>query len=769
MLTPAEAQREARERSTEVLAGWNKLRQILERHEDLLRKRWTKKTILQRTNILRGAWPKISSVHRPDYKAWRKEGSKLSSVGTTSREAYLWPYINVEDLVKGKNLLLFLNSRGRYFPYTFAHTDFEATHLGRITGATMPAFLNLHTMLLNGEGVETYGCLVAWEDDEDAMMKVFTGHEYQPGEALLILEIQQRILQFLVDCCHIILHDFTHNALVAEAPIESEPPPIKDTFKWPTWASISATAPYRVPAALDFNHLKALTTSKRNMAEGHIRDLREDPSYFADVVGDWSEHRQERLLDTNGVRHPILETPLFWDRVIRDVVSDAYGSLIKWDILSEQLKQLATLQEQYSRVISSQTSLPPEYTKALLTLRYTLGQVKNISITKLKTGTPASPPLRSIWVREPHIPGSSIIRLKTRKGLDYMLWLFHTLWTDDQLALLRLPGLMDEIENMISDAKESTRLSPWVARVFSDLGLIGRVGHELDIYQPWASSFDHEFIKYKAEIEESYQSRFATAAKVNRILKGLSLARLGEPIKGRFYYPSDKRRTKQNTESMRAAEFNLDVFWKEVDDHFLQESGSSLDEAVQHIFTEMRQLERTADWVEPTQECENNLLKTDEHALLPDLTPYASADIPTRFALPELKIKAKTRGLAKDTSEIVPNIPLPEETTVPQPIFVLNKRAFKVFRTLFFNSSNSDLPGEIPWTDFLYAMQSIGFAVEKLHGSAWQFTPLTRDVGQSIQFHEPHPTTKIAFRNARRIGRRLSRTYGWHGGMFTLA
>ena len=65
-------------------------------------------------------------MHRPDYEAWRKESPKLRSVGTTTREAYLWPYINVEDLVKGNTLLLFLNSRGRWPPYTFAHTDFEA-------------------------------------------------------------------------------------------------------------------------------------------------------------------------------------------------------------------------------------------------------------------------------------------------------------------------------------------------------------------------------------------------------------------------------------------------------------------------------------------------------------------------------------------------------------------------------------------------------------------------------------------------------------------
>lgn len=66
-------------------------------------------------------------------------------------------------------------------------------------------------------------------------------------------------------------------------------------------------------------------------------------------------------------------------------------------------------------------------------------------------------------------------------------------------------------------------------------------------------------------------------------------------------------------------------------------------------------------------------------------------------------------------------------------------------------------------------MSSTGFAIEKLYGSVWQFTPSDLDVERSIQFHEPHPSGKIPFRMARRYGRRLFRAYGRHAGMFKLA
>lgn len=65
-------------------------------------------------------------------------------------------------------------------------------------------------------------------------------------------------------------------------------------------------------------------------------------------------------------------------------------------------------------------------------------------------------------------------------------------------------------------------------------------------------------------------------------------------------------------------------------------------------------------------------------------------------------------------------------------------------------------------------MTSTGFATEKLYGSVWQFCPTTLDVNRSIQFHQPHPHGKMAYRIARRYGRRLNRAYGWVGSTFTL-
>jgi hypothetical protein len=181
-------------------------------------------------------------------------------------------------------------------------------------------------------------------------------------------------------------------------------------------------------------------------------------------------------------------------------------------------------------------------------------------------------------------------------------------------------------------------------------------------------------------------------------------------------------------------------------------------------------LERTEQWVEPIKESKKPAVGRTEQDLSTPLSTLqlGSVDSTPKFVPPQEKVKPKTRGTTKDAPNTIPEaaaVASPEDT---QPTFKLKTRAFKVFKSLFFKPSQNDLPGEILWADFLFAMVATGFAPEKLYGSVWQFTPSQLDVERSIQFHEPHPVGKIPFRNARRIGRRLNRAYGWHGGMFAL-
>ncbi|KAK2760336.1 hypothetical protein FQN54_002404 [Arachnomyces sp. PD_36] len=748
--TAEEVKKEAEKRAKEIFADRTTLRKVLDRHEDVIRKRWMKKTKEQRKKVLLTAFPQLPPIHRPDYLAFRMENKEQRDKGTKFGHAFLRPYLNVEDLVRGKTLLLLLNSRGRNEPPVFAHADHEAAHLGLICAAIRLPFLNEYTMVLDGDTPESYGRLISWSEDKGSFDLMITGRGFHPGEGLMVLEIQQGIWRFLIACCRNLLLDLSEDTWIGdEIPVQPEPPAlVGDHTEWPSVAAVTAEAPYRLPAHIDFERLRAVVSAKRAAAEDHVWSLREDPGYFADMVSDWSEHRQETLVDTNGRRHPNLDRPLFWNRVIGGVVFDAHGSLIIWDLIESELNKLVALKEKHADDISPDKNLPAEYLDTLLKFRHLLDQASKGPILNLKSGVPASPPLRNMFVREPQKPGSTMIVVKTKSGLhrDQLMWIFQSLWDEKQLHFYRLPDLLDEMERLVhNDPAQKERLSSWVTRVYSDLGVIAAARHELSIYMPWASGLDNEHARRDEEIKQDFVKKSSFLAGLERNFKNLTFSGTGSPADGKFTYPSDQRRTEESTETMRIGEQNLDKFWQSVDQQYQEKTGKSLQETMKHLFAEDRELERTPAWVEPPKRSRKQ----------------AEGDSPESS---QRTNGVKANGTAKSSSSSASKINWKQ-----QPIPV-GKRALKVLSTLFHVPNQSEQPGEVLWGDFLHAMAAVGFQPQKLYGSVWQFTPTSLlDVKESIQFNEPHPRNKLPFKTARRIGKRLNRTYGWDAGSFELA
>lgn len=151
--SPDEVRRDAQHLATQLYKDYESLGKIVERHEETIRTRWSKKSVPQKKKLLLEAWPNMSTRHRPDVEAWRQRAA--------SREAYLWPYINLEDLAHRNTMLLLLHFRGRHHPREFVHSDFEHAALGKASGTTMPTFLNKYTMYSHrGETSDEYGDLV---------------------------------------------------------------------------------------------------------------------------------------------------------------------------------------------------------------------------------------------------------------------------------------------------------------------------------------------------------------------------------------------------------------------------------------------------------------------------------------------------------------------------------------------------------------------------------------------------------------------------------
>ncbi|GIJ99507.1 hypothetical protein Aspvir_001639 [Aspergillus viridinutans] len=773
--TADEVRQESRKRATKILSDWETLNKIIERHEERIQKRWRQKTKAKRRQILLSAWPNMSKMHRPDFDAFKKGRRE------ESREAYLWPYINLEDLEQTRPLLLLLNARSRHQPYCFAHADYNAPHLGHGTGAIRSAFLNLHTMMFTGRTTpETYGELIAWDDNDDASRWLYHGKGFHPGHGLVLLEIQQRIYEFLLVCTRQILHDIPEAALIKDFPVLPEPA-IKDEGDWHSLAAVAADAPYRLPAQLDLASLEDIIDAKRSAAEDHLIALREDPGYFADVVNDYKEHRVEVIPDTNGNPHPTLAPhihPLFWNRVLQNVVPEAYMNLEIWSTLHSLVADLRQLLSKHNDRISPEKDLPDDVYTAFVDLKYILEQFAIGPINQLKIAAPASHPLRPLFVRQPQQPGTSKMIAETRAGVSRsdnqgeLLWILETLWGDShQVSLAGRKTLMDELERLVQmDPKNKELVSSHVAGIVSDLAVISECLHQIDLYQPWANTFENGFVERQNEIQNEYGNLTSGWNKYLVSFEGTSLAKLGSPEDGRFHYPAEKRRTRENVELMRSAERNLDTFWRAVDSIVPVTRGMTRRNAVYKVLTRVSgSLQRTPAWVEPEkQPAKVKNLEKSLADLQFELVQRTEKTIEPAPAHPPKK-KVKSQGKPSVSDKTVER-ELPAENWYDvQPTFKVDKRSLKVFSTLFFQPSQTAQPGEIPWNDFLHAMDTTAFTVEKLYGSVWQFTPRNLDVERSIQFHEPHPIAKIPFRVARRIGRRLNRAYGWHGQMFTLA
>lgn len=648
----------------------------------------------------------------------------------------------------------------------------------------------------------TYGQLLEWDDHEDAFVWLATRKQFQPGEGLAILEVQERLLNFLVECCRSLLHNIPTDKLTSDDayPILPEPhvKTDRETNGFNSLLAMKSEAPYRVPAKLDLARIESVLEARRSAAEDHLWTLREDPAYFHEVLLENKEHRQEMILDSCGDKHPVfhpLRQEIFWARLAGCVSVDAFIPLEVFSELHSQARALRAIHTKHAKSISITKDLPADLLAAILKFQHYLLQAAKGYQDQLKKQVFASPPWRKHFFREPPPDEvTSIIHVSSKPSMKLndverrLMWLFRTLWEDGfDLKCIGLPLLVDELGRLVEkDPSASELLSAQIASAVGDLSIIAQCLGQLDSYLPWARGFAHNLVDQGKGIEKEYDTRASLWDTIptsfsdrNMKLSRRNPGTLVNPAGGKFAYPVEKKRTKENVEALRQAEKNLDEVWSAVDRIVYAKCGSLQGTAIHRLLSQPhRTLQRTPEWVDPPS---SGAKQTREPVLDPSLAslykplstiyigelgPASSAP---KVSSTQSKTKTKTRAHAS-SNDAVEEEPTPAVTLDLQqpeiPSIPVDALALKVFRTIFFNPAVTSSPGEVSWTDFLHAMTSTGlFAAEKLYGSVWQFTNLD---GLRIQFHEPHPKAKMPFTTARRFGRRLNRSFGWEGSCFVL-
>jgi hypothetical protein len=231
-------------------------------------------------------------------------------------------------------------------------------------------------------------------------------------------------------------------------------------------------------------------------------------------------------------------------------------------------------------------------------------------MSNLENSVPVSPPLRPHYVRLPQDPNNTSITIQERPsdhGPGDLRFLLQILWDPVMTDKFGLSDVLDQLEHLvIKEPEQKARLSTLVSDFIADLGLFAQLRDELDNCQPWAAGMDYEFSKVHEKIEKGVFEQFNTRQVIDLNMKYVStgLEPLGSPVSvfrgdTRFFYPSEKKRTMENTEAMREAEQNLDEFWAKIDSKYKSKVGKTINEIVEGFLSESRKLKRTPEWVEP--------------------------------------------------------------------------------------------------------------------------------------------------------------------------
>ena len=772
---------------------------VLRVHEQTIRNRWNKKTRKERQAILLKAWPNMCPKHRPDFDALRKESEPQRKAATKFKEAFFWPHINQEDLLDrgGKNMLRFLNSRGRNPLDTFRRLDLENAHIGDEHGAlnsiVLPPGYWANVRECTPEGY----CRIEQYTPLDTNWNV--ADRVPPGDGMDILIIQEGTMRFLTSFCKAMLQDVNFERL--DQPSTNEPEPIKiEEVEWQSLSSLSTIAPYLKPEPSNLGYVKELVWARLYDSHGHINSLLEDPAYFVETVEETSDHNPTYITDHQDRRPPRYLLATRWETIIPSVVGNSFEANYWWSYLNQLFEELVEQEKEFvEKNLSSEEDLPA-YLELLQKIKWILQYpLTNIYFSVASLYYTASKPLRHLFVRE-----GAEIKLRsggdTKDAQDYLLWLLGRLSDKTAADQHGINNLAVEIERVLSKSQaEKKRVTSLVAATIADLGLVWEIHNQLARYRPrifaW-KRFDRDLeAGGKAMIEQWAKPLFDPPNDWRETLTTFRNKVQGLPQKSDILpYPSDKKRSQQHVAEMQKAEHNLDTIWSMIDQFMkdnIQQEESKLYRVHYLIFRStlpLREgLSRTEDWNPPqsrTMRADVDTLGEDFRELELERRTLTEGTLssPTKSAfkrktkqkrkpIPQFELGAPAPGgPAPVLAPEVAFAPQPATPSTPKPLFLLKKRWLNVFKTVF---HNPDIVGnQIVWQDFVQAMINIGFSAEKLFGSVWRFMPPSENMpkgenkARAILFHEPHPDSTVPYVLARRFGRRLDRVYGFESWMF---
>ncbi|KAL8938608.1 MAG: hypothetical protein Q9216_003801 [Gyalolechia sp. 2 TL-2023] len=751
----------------QIFRDWQKVRAIFNAYSEALHKRWTKRNITKRKSLLLEAWPGMNPMHRPDFEVIRR-GLR----GPDHRDALMMPYINLEDLSSGKNLLNLIASRTKMCPEHFAWIDSIPFKTATTMNAVRPAAQLPKIMLLTGQKTrDTYGRLQEVEDEVDVEHTVWTGFGFQLGQGLVILEIQQKLYHFLLRCTERLLCDIDLSDLVIDGnatdaeqrPDLADATVTPDSGEWHSVSDINTQASYHLPQPFPLESLRRLAGAKRDAAEDSFWALHQDPVYFQEQLTMQIERNKEPCRKVLGTSYEAEENVLI--QACINVIHDSCRDIIMWEAIAIDMTELEATKASLDVEIELSKRLPPRYEMALESFIALTYLAWSYAIRGMVLALMSSPNFLDFF--DVVLAGNGEYadfepKESTRNRWPPILKLLLDLQNPEMSIMMGALNILDEMERlMTSDESQRAMINAELATEISKLAALAQIQDALVAHQP--------IIQATENVDDDpmilhHMKRFEAIDELRTYLTKIPLRAHSRPITA-FNYPMGKKRTLQHVEQMRRAEAKLDAFWEQVDKKFVPQTGQTIVSWMGHRLN-AREIYRTEPWHPVEQKAVHLSTSVSPYQPIVDSTPSAVERYST-----ELRKKPKTRGQTDPSRSTFTTEPTATAATVsqtsepPRQIFSLPSKVFRTM-TAFYPASIEDRTGrKVVWKDFLHAMYTLSFRVEKRQGSEWYFEPSWRR-NAPITIHEPHPSHEMRYDKIRFEANRMARKYGWGSETF---
>lgn len=724
---------EAKEQIQEYLEGiWDKrdgLQFALSRFELQIRKKWKKMTFAKREAAVKSVWPRCAA--RRDAGIYYYS---MKHIKTIDEDSLVLPYLNVEDLCRDPSHLtgLFYH-RSRILPGKFAQFDLEEASMMKRPliqkSAKQPVFVKCY-----GDR-HSYGNLVETLETEP------TGDVLSIEDALILLQAQSDLFYFLSELATIIApkpaeaSDPTEIELVPAPELMTticrQKNPSKD---WISTAEANLVRPFASPPQFSMAKLQEIANAKRNEAQDRIWILRRDPIYMHQELKAYDDHRIERILGSDGHRHPEVEKPIFYDRIIAKMVNDCNYNVVAYDLIDKEIGRLEKAYDAELTNIEPEKALPKDLNEAFGALETLLESILTRKFESLPTMVMASPALRDMFDRKPH-PSLKSGSVDMLFDYDKTIWLLLSL--AESTSPIQCSRIIDELDQFLLDnQQESLRISPFllerIAEVASLVEMLIILGYLRPKYQPLADQ--EKSILLNGRWRPLY------------LVDSLESFRFGKYITpyNRFLQTGLKKDHGKKNHADEA----LKQLWRVIDEHV--EAGAE---------TNLSILLETCLVMK-----EDSVTSISRKSHKPR---QKSVHFPDKLST-ILEIKHKPITITNPDALPTPTLKI----RPPEPVFQVAERHYKTLCKLFPLSTEEDRDiGQIEWKDFVACMIALGFRVEKKRGSDWYF--VKKDELHKQQADKvivvPEEEKKMSVTGMRVLEKRLMRRFMWSRAVFEVA